>query len=130
MSNVRKPIQKTMTANADNIVQALVNAPGNLRSAEINRDTLRAQFDKLAAELSIQAMNEPLFSDKPDGEKRPASNEAQRKQAVEHTLTHDKDAVELRGKLDAAQRDVTYYRNQQENVQLIARLLIEQAKSS
>jgi len=78
--------------------------------------------------LSVKAYGKAIFDGKVEGEKRAAANDPERKQAVEYVVTTDPQAKRLKKLFDAAQRDVTFYRGWNENVQLIARMFLAQAK--
>lgn len=111
---------------SENVIAALLNTPRLLMEATARRDHIKADHDKYLAGLSIDALTAPLFA---EGEaKRPAKNDAERKQAVEKICHDEPEFRALAAEFHAAQREVEFYRNQQENVQLIARLLIHQAK--
>jgi hypothetical protein len=106
----------------------LADAPDQLRKAETKRDTARATYEVQLAVLSLTALGAAYFDGKAAGEKRPAANDAERKLAVEHAVATDEEAQKLLAGFEAAQRDVTYWREWNTNCQLIARLLLSQAK--
>lgn len=107
---------------------ALLKAPHLLAEAEQARDIIQADYDEYVSGLAVDAMGAAIFPGKGENEKRVATNDYERKLAVEF-LVHNEDETlrKLRRDLDAAQRDVTLARNQMECLQLAARLLIHRA---
>lgn len=71
----------------------------------VTYDKAQAAYDKLATTLSIQALDTPLFPSKKDmGIKLPASNDTERKQAIEYVLAHNEEILMLATELNLCRR--------------------------
>lgn len=112
----------------ENIVGALLNTPRLLNEARLRRDVAKADHDRYAAGLRIDATGALLFAGKGEGEKRAASSETERKWAADQVLATEPDYQALKAEHRAAERETQYFQDQLDCLQLVARLLISQAR--
>jgi len=108
----------------DSIILALVNAPQKIRDAQWELDQARAELEERQVDLSIEALKEKRFIDPKTGELAVASNDQQRKLAIDAALAEDVDYNRLLTDFETAQRELAFHKNTQENYRVIAELLI------
>lgn len=108
------------------LIADLLTAPQKIIELQAALDLIEGDFQTMLAHLTLRAYNEPLFPGKKEGEAlRIASNDDERKLAVQLLSLRD---VEFRRATDyrnEVQRRLTFERNKLESARIVARLIGE-----
>jgi hypothetical protein len=117
------------TASLDQIVHVLRSAAEDVQMAQKELDGATAEYHARLTELSIQALNAPIFAVKgEENTKRAALNDRERELAIEMVCQSDARFCELRAEVEVCQRVARFAKDHQENWRVIAQLMISQFK--
>ena len=109
-----------------NLVAELLAIPTQIIELQSALDMINASYESMLTTLTLLAYSEPLFPGKKDGDPaRPASNDDERKLAVQIMLQRDTEFQRVAEIRDDAQRKLAYERNKLEAAKIITRLIGE-----
>lgn len=109
-----------------NLVAELLAIPTRIIELQSALDMINASYESMLTTLTLLAYSEPLFPGKKDGDPaRPASNDDERKLAVQIMLQRDTEFQRVAEIRDDAQRKLAYERNKLEAAKIITRLIGE-----
>lgn len=122
----RKTIKQALTPELTSVAMGLISISEDVATAQRHYDAVKAEFDGQTVAVSIRALSAALFPGKtPDDPLRPAANDLERKLAVEMTLQTSSLWTELRQQTEEAERNLRLARDTQENLRLVAQLMIK-----
>lgn len=121
----RKATRRALTPEINSIAMGLLSISEDVAAAQRHYDAMRSELEGQAVAISIRALTTPLFSGKSDEGLRPATNELERKLAIEMECHSDVLYIELRDRTEEAERNLRLAKDTQENLRLIAQLMIK-----
>jgi hypothetical protein len=108
------------------LIAELLSIPMRIIELQSALDMINATYESMLTTLTLLAYSEPLFPGKKDSEPaRPASNDDERKLAVQIMLQRDAEFKRVAEIRDDAQRKLAYERNKLEAAKIITKLIGE-----
>jgi hypothetical protein len=109
-----------------NLISELLAIPTRIVELQSALDMINASYESMLTTLTLLAYSEPLFPGKKDGDPlRVASNDDERKLAVQLMIQRDVEFKRVADLRDDAQRKLAYERNKLEAAKIITRLIGE-----
>lgn len=109
-----------------NLIADLLAIPTRIIELQSTLDLINATYESMLTTLTLLAYSEPLFPGKKEGDAaRPASNDDERKLAVQIMLQRDAEFKRVAEIRDDAMRRLAYERNKLEAAKIITRLIGE-----
>ena len=108
------------------LASELLSIPTRIVELQSALDMINASYETMLTTLTLLAYSEPLFPGKKDGDPaRPASNDDERKLAVQIMLQRDTEFKRVASLRDEALRRLQYERNKLEAAKILTRLIGE-----
>jgi hypothetical protein len=108
------------------LISELLAIPTRINELQSALDMINATYESMLTTLTLLAYSEPLFPGKKEGDPlRIASNDDERKLAVQIMLQRDAEFKRVADVRDDAQRKLAYERNKLEAAKIIVKLIGE-----
>jgi hypothetical protein len=117
--------QRELRRTAEQAAIMLSAMPGAIEAVQAEFDAAQHAYDKMLINISLGALTLELFAGK-DGEKRAASNDTERKMAIEYERCNNEEFRKVEAAYEEVKRRRENFRLENENYQLIAKLTIAQ----
>lgn len=117
--------QRELRRTADQTALMLGSFPDAIEAVQKEFDAAQHAYDKMLINISIGALTLAIFAGK-DGELRAASNDTERKMAIEYERCHNEAFRKVESVYEEVKARRENFRLLNENYQLIARLVIAQ----